>query len=722
MATENRVINYTIKVNSKELTKHLSKIQKLTEDLISNSFKSVKEIENLAASVKNDLVDNLSIVERMYTSIESKTNSMRNSFKQFSKDFANISIEEINFNSTLNSFNNIIQRIDWYIDKVEESIQKTKQLFGNYNQSVKGNGQLGLNSNMSISNSTQGSINPNFIKKANDETGKFNDTLGDFGKIVDTSIGVFSLFSDLAGAASILFEGTAVASGLASAGIATLAIGALAGLTYALIKNNSYSNEAIALNDKHKTSIDNINDALKEGKNLSNNSYQSSLNSLYLPKNYAADIKKMIDDQGNLIGNKEDLIDSINAFNSSMGYSLLYYDEEANKLKSIDGEVENVSKSLDDLFTKKRGESYISSYIGNYQQQMQALDQLKIFEKEKKDMLNEIKEKYAKDGIDMKAFVEYYYTANDDEYTRMVELKKMGVDSNLLNNSKFLEDLGDFKSLTTDLEALNDQTDRLELSTGKFQDFYKAYANNDTYAVDGFLDGANMLEDLDNLDLLIEKIAFAKQNLEATKIEAKNGTMTDEDVQSSQEILDGLYEEFKLKTSFNFDDVIEQATLSGELYGTTYTEQIKGAIDSMNEDMVTDTETSVGQVLGAITTLVSTYIPPKIVIPVTYEIMGGGISSLFYSGLPKSSYDDSQENPQPIISTMNPKTGLQSILAIQSKIGKSIHIKIPEVASTNYSELNTSVVQNLSFNQPIQKPSDVSRALQKAARDLRKVK
>lgn len=723
MATENKIINYTVKVNEKDLSKHLSKIDKIIKRIVLTSYSTINKVVGLTSSINSNLVYNLKNIDGVCTNIENQINNASDSFKKISSEIANVANQVNEFNNTLISIDNVLQKVKEYNRNIIDSKKLTLQLFTLSNQSSKNkkgidNIGLGLgDTNKSISNSVL-----NNIKVTDQESSKLDETLDDLGKNLDTSIGLFSLFADLAGVAGIILEGTAMAAGLASAGIATLAIGAIASVSYALIQYAGYTSDATELNRKHRDSIREINDELRIEKELSANNYQSSINSLHLPEKYATQIEILVDDKGNLLGNKDDLLELINAFNSSIGSTLFSYDEESDKLKYMNGEIENVGKTIDNVLTKKRGEAFVSSYLGNYQNNVQRLDDLETMNQEKKDAMKAIEDKYVKDNIDMEEMIDFLKNNNTDIYTTFQLLSEMGVDPKILENSEFLADMGDFEILKIDSEAITNDIDKLEIFKSKFEDLYLALANNDFDAVASLLDGNMMIDEMSNVDLLIEKIRLAKDNLKEVQTEFMNGTKTEEDVQKSKENLDLLLEKFKLETNLDYDEVEKQASLSGDLYGANYTEKIKTAMDTMNNEMLLNTGLTMLQNLALISSAILSYIPPSIIIPVIIDYVNGDVSRNQSSGKPKASFDDSQEMVQTFTSKGYIKAGLENIIGIQNRIGKSIHISVPSIADENYNESNTSITQNVSFNQPIQKPSDVTRAMQKASRNLRKVK
>ncbi len=724
MATENRILNYTVKVSEKDLNKHLSKIDKITKKIILTSYSTINKVSNLVNSIDSELIENLRNIEEICINIKNQAIGISESYKRISNEIASTANQVSNFsnNSSL-AIGNISQKIEEYNRKIANSKKMMNQLFVLSNQEVKN--KKGTNSNMfgkgdSINSKSNSSLN--YIKLTNSESSKLDTTLEGLGETLDTSINIFSLFADLAGVAVILLEGTSVAASLASAGIAALAIGTIAGLSNAFIQYSGYTTEASELNKKHRDSIKEINDALREGKELSANNYQSGLNSLFLPQQYASEIKKLVDDKGNLIGDKDSLMNAVNAFNSSMGLNLFYYDEESSKLKSLNGEIENVGKTIDNIILKSRGESFVNSYMGIYQQNSQALEALEINKQEKKDAIKAIEDKYIKDSIDIAKVVDFLDKNNTDQYTTIKKLSEMGVNANLLEDVGFTTDLSDFKGLKMELEALNLETDKIEIFKSKFEDFYKALVNNDFDTVEGFLNGNMMLNDLNNLDLLIERIRFAKDELMEVRLEAENGTKSEEDVQKSKENVDMLLQQFKLETNLDFDEVEKQAALSGELYGSNYTEKIKTAMKAMNGEMLMNTGMTMIQNLALISGAVISYVPPSIIIPVKFDILDNPFGLLF--PLIDSSFDDSLEGSviQPNWSSEAIKSSHLMLNSLQQRIVPTISVGIPTLDINLDKGNSTAVTQNINFNQPIQKPSDVTRAMQKASRNLRKVK
>ncbi|MEG0359784.1 MAG: hypothetical protein RR598_11015, partial [Anaerorhabdus sp.] len=117
---------------------------------------------------------------------------------------------------------------------------------------------------------------------------------------------------------------------------------------------------------------------------------------------------------------------------------------------------------------------------------------------------------------------------------------------------------------------------------------------------------------------------------------------------------------------------------------------------------------------------------PTIIIPVEYKAINSPDNPTPSGGNGRgkgASYDDTQEDFRTIQPNYSRMVNLAKnvISGVQNRVARSVGSSSIKVISSG-SNGNTKVNQNINFNQPIQKPSDVTRAMNKAARDLKKVK
>ncbi|RRC92719.1 phage tail tape measure protein [Erysipelotrichaceae bacterium OH741_COT-311] len=208
--------------------------------------------------------------------------------------------------------------------------------------------------------------------------------------------------------------------------------------------------------------VSSVQDANKEVKEL-NKSYKELNDSFYendralAPQvntweRLGAELKNMVDVDGNLVGSKEELIKKINEFNQSVGTTLLQYDEETGKIINQKGEVVNLQTELEKLIDLKKAEAWLDAHKDDYikalEEKRKAMDLIIEKQKEINEAIKQ-RDSYEENSANYRIKDNHIANLNED-MERLVETAK-----------PFQEMISNYEAMG---KALNDMdTDKIDL-------------------------------------------------------------------------------------------------------------------------------------------------------------------------------------------------------------------------------------------------------------------
>ncbi|MEG0661370.1 MAG: hypothetical protein RR443_12395, partial [Anaerorhabdus sp.] len=508
------------------------------------------------------------------------------------------------------------------------------------------------------------------------------------------ALAMYTLKGNIAAKATALLTGglsatALIAGGIAVAGIAALTVGLM---KYEKKVNASYyalKEQKKALDESAKA-MDDLNQKTKESYNLANdeiNSQQRHLNELL----------KNVDATGKYNGEKDRALYLIKELNNVYPDLNLNYDEESGLITTQNGLLKDNIQLIQDMINAKRVQAYLDAGYEEYTEAIknrnEAIKNLSASQLELDEL--EAKKKDAPNS-DM----------TEAEYKRLNFLKAEyipGLEDTIDKNNKLALS---YENVSTTAET--DMLAALNLINGMDLILY---------------DPAKGEEQLTGLKNQVTTIEDTIKKLESTKIEHPEwANAIDERLVALKENLATANLELEEAQIAHDEKMAESAKIAGENQATAHTDAYKTKADTgMGE---AGTSSAKAFEVASKAHLVGITFPEKEVIIrakwVGFEGPGGVSSGAF----PSASYDDTQD-PYPVIQPNYSRMvdmAKNVVSGIQNKVARNVSLSSAKIKLETAGGSSTKISQEFNFNQPIEKPSQVTRAIEKASRDLRKVK
>lgn len=505
---------------------------------------------------------------------------------------------------------------------------------------------------------------------------------------------MYTLKGNIAAKASTLLAGgmssvALIAGGIAVAGIAALTVG--------LMKYEKKVNESFyALKDKKKAldesakAMDELNKKTKESYSLMNDEINSQ-------QRHLSELLKNVDATGKYNGEKDRALYLIKQLNDAYPDLNLNYNEESGLITTQNGLLKDNVQLIQEMINSKRVQAYLDSGYEEYTEAIKGRNEAI------KDLTNSQLEL---DELEAKKKDAPNSNMTEAEYKRLNFLK------------------GEY---IPGLEQTIDKNNKLALS----------YENVSTTAETNMLAALNLINGMDlilydptkgeeqitGLQNQVTTIEDTIKKLEETKIEHPEwANAIDERLIALKDNLATANIELEEAQIEHNAKMEELATNAGLDEATAYTTEYKEKADTG----MAETGLSSAKAFETTSTnhIKCISFPEKEVI-IRAKYVGfegpGGVSTGAFGG---SSYDDTQD-PYPIIQPNYSRMvdmAKNVVGSIQNKVARNVSLGNSKLQIETGGGNSTKISQVNNFNQPIEKPSQVTRAIEKASRDLKKAK
>ncbi|MEG2751363.1 MAG: hypothetical protein RR916_06120, partial [Anaerorhabdus sp.] len=660
-----------------------SNIKETLEVNIKLNQSSFKEIESIAANITNSFSNaGILIQNNMSTALSNVSNSMG-----MLGDTTQASSDDI--------INNV-KSISSNIETLDLTIKKTSD----------GNNFGGLRSSVNETSDT-------IIQKFDGAHGAISDVIATASKfkpfeeaikkneaaiiafsvaiksakaiveIVNLFKGASTVIAGVSMAEQVATVSTTVLTGAVSAlkiMMGGLVVGAIAALVVGLFSLSQNVGDNVKKIREQKEAIEETSKAMEEMNAASKMEFENNSAPIDLQQKYLDSLMSSIDAEGKFVGEKEKLAFWLAELNKSYPDLQLNYDEETGQIMTQNGLLSENIGLVEDLIKSKRAQAYLDAYqddyVENLKMQKESIDQLAVAQAE----YNALKEKEAKGeltGNDKKAM---------EEQAQTIELLK----SNIQNAGVAMEE---------------------------YESIASKVANKDYEGALNTIYGGNIQlydpeKGAEQIALLEEQAATVKSQLDALAENVAEDPSMANSLSDKIEALNAQYEASKEQLALareNFDtqmktDQEETAPTMGKDYAESYkTAAVKGMDDAgkkSGEAFETASQSYIDSII---------FPDKKVKVVAEYENfdwMGGYTSNA--SSYIKSSFDDSQQQNESVIqpfSTGSMVGASRKIIgSLQRRVISTIKVGIPRPNLILDNAGSTAITQNVSFNQPIQKP------------------
>lgn len=510
----------------------------------------------------------------------------------------------------------------------------------------------------------------------------------------------------------------AITGGIAVAGIVALTVGCI---NYTKKLDNT--NNMISKNNRK---MKELRETMKSIQEQSEENFKTQSLEITNSELYAEKISRLVDENGNLTGSKDVLIEAIDRFNQSVGESFYYYDEETGKLMTQKGEVANLSDSIKNLIALKYANAYIDTGMEAYteatKEQSEITDQNRIA----LDKYNEAKDKYS--DYDLTAMNEFYQKIKDGKVGVQElgdTLKNFGID-----DTTFMKIMSEVNGPLETMLSNSKEFSRLEDEIVKpFEAVQTAIANNDSDKLNNFKLGLDVTEEGTSLDNYNTKIVELKDKIkDMDQLKELGIKFNQEEYYATKKQLEEL-ELAKLKIFSTDIGVFEtELTNTEDNYLNPLRGKVQTKLGDIDGDYLEHGTTSGNNFKDRVVPVVDGIsFKPKYVDIYFNVHYPEGLSSA-NGAFGGASYDDTQD-PYPIIQPIiQPNYSRMVDMAkslvggIQNRVARNVSLGNTKIQFETGKGNSTQISQEINFNQPVEKASQVTRAIEKASRDLKKAK
>ena len=519
-----------------------------------------------------------------------------------------------------------------------------------------------------------------------------------------------------------------------------LVVGAVTACTVAYIDWTKKTNEQNISLIKHNKAIEESILKMQVMGIESSKQMESSTEEIILAEKYRKELLENIDAEGVYIGEKGKMMMMLDSLNKTFPDLNASYDEHTGKILDQTGEVVSLDNSVKKLIETKKVEAYMDAYNDDYMEAMKQKEEAINRQMEAQKELMEVEAQLVEKGPEI------------DEYNRLMTEGQSGMASAVLERAGLLDsetlNLIARKQLLD--QAISDDTAFVASNNSiisSYEDVYACYASGD-------IEGA--LTKLNNTEVVLFDPEKSGADVEIMKAQVKSfeddlvvlnalKVSGNIDENSYNEMYEKILEKQKLsQTQLEESEALhnikmqENSKISDELITGASKSLYTESFVETGLNQVAEAKTATNNTTKAIDDLIHVYKPPTVYIPVEYVVVNSPPSG---TGIPtekKDSYGGRSSTPQPFVMSIanlpNPFAPLSyknvlhdpvgyarnEINSISSGMSKRINI---DVATNNSSQpANVKVEQTNNFNQPISRPSDVTRAIEKQSRYILKVR
>ena len=462
-----------------------------------------------------------------------------------------------------------------------------------------------------------------------------------------------------------------------------------------------------------------MNSASKEG-------LSTSLSQIELAKNYGKELNQLISDSEQTIesqGRINFLVDRLNNILPDLG---LHYDEVSGKMVDMNGNAVELEKTLDSFIKHQEGQAYLDAYLDDYEI---ALKEKGILKREQRKLKQEIENTEAIwDGyIEASKTAAEKYGDNSRAYFEEMQ--------------KYFDKVGmidiEIWDMKNNLDVLRETYANNELALEKYEgtinEFRKMQTATNTEDWDTVLAVINGINDVQLFDPVkgkeqVETLRAQREELQLIKADLEEAKNNNEEIDEDlyrvvTERLDLAEAEVDKATKY-FE---EKNKKMGEEIGQKLHDALTGKMSETGLQMADQMTADAQSGIENINTIINSTPMQELVIPVVYRYLNSP-SSLIRATSSKigASYDDFLESPLMISSVGNEAPDFmaearKTIHSIQTRISNGlVSMPVFEAKLVGAGNKQVDVSQTNVFNVPVQKPSDVTRAIEKMNRELAK--
>ncbi|MEA4875397.1 hypothetical protein [Anaerorhabdus sp.] len=720
MTIQKQKLYYEIKINAKEINKLCSNLNKEINSIISYELESINKINDLSQK----LID-------IFSSLNNSIKNTCDVVVDLNSKFVGLVNNSNSILSIINNVNSTLNKLDLelgtskLIDDFDSILSKARLLHSEI-KGIDNLTSLKVNSNL-IENNGKGKYSDGYSKNnsSSNKTYYKNNREESIKGIQDFSNGVSDTAEIAGGLATASYWLDLISIGAAETisgvGLIAAAVTKVLSLIVQVQLNSDNVNNKIVDSVSLYQSVE---EALADVSKTADSNFLDQMLDANKVLQYEDAIKSLVDEHGNLIGSKEELISAVNGYNKSMGDSVLIVDEDTGKLSTQIGKIEDLDSTLDKIDAERTAEIFINTHTEEYEKAIVLQEQLKNQSKEMFDEYKNIKSQYSED--DFNAMMLIKQRSENDEYINnpmklQEDFKNFGIDADTFN--KFNTEMsGVLASLDVYSEKIKEIDD---VVIKPFENVDEMLSTKDEESLLKWKENFDLSTMNESMQAYFDKIKELKDQINVSEeMSNPNGLnlyINEEQLQQTKDELALLKEEFLQIFGLDYDVLEEEGLISGNTYGLAVNKGLDEQTTALADSIIKNVENGTTDATTALTTLINAYVPPTIWVPVKMKIIDSLGKEVFNGD---SSYDDSQTQSIIQPNWMNDAVGVsRNIFSnLQKRITSTITVGIPVSKLSFENAGSTAITQNVSFNQPIQKPSDVTRAMQKASRNLRKVK
>lgn len=565
-----------------------------------------------------------------------------------------------------------------------------------------------------------------FLKETNSMIGKFSKEMNKaekkgihgFEKIKKVIIGT-TKNTKLATVASEAFKFALNPVGL------TLIAGGVIGIAMAFGNLFRKENETIKTSQKNLEAIKAQRQEYQEMQKASEDAISASMTQVDLAQKYGKELIGLVENNDLVAGSQDRINFLVERLNELLPNAGFHYDEVSGKIVDMNGEVVDLEKSLEDLIQTQKAQAYLDAYQDDYAEALKnkknlMQEQIELYEqiKEKESMVND----YQNEAIRLKKL----YGEESEEYAKGM--------------NEFFAEKGmtakDFEMMKFEINALNQEYEEGQAMLKSYNDtiadfeaMQEAIFNQDWDRVNQIMNGMGEfvlfdenkgIEQVDTLQAQVDELQKIKDTLESMK--ADNQTIDEDYLESINEQLDASKEQLEAATEFFSEEEIKRYRENGLASGEEYKNGILSKLDEMNIEMGTKATESGNTIIQNIIDSIQSKTVPPVYVDVKYRYVNS-LENL--SEVPMgASYDDFIDEGLQFTPFSSGTSGFmaqarETIRSVQSRIARNI-VSIPVIENRVLASegKKVEVQQNNVFNVPVQKPSDVTRAIERMNREL----
>lgn len=543
-------------------------------------------------------------------------------------------------------------------------------------------------------------------------------------KKLETAIALATDKTKLATIASKVFN-----SVFSFGGIAMITAGII-GLSVAFVEMCDKETKSVKAAKENLQAMKQQKDQYKEMQQASQDTLKTSMVEIDLTQRYSKELLGLVDSNGVVIGSQERVNFLINQLNDLLPDAGFHFDEETGKIVDMNGEAVNLTDTLKDLIEAQKAQAYLDAYQDDYSEALKNKNDLMERQMALYEEINK-KQAIADQFTERAAEAREKFGLGTEEYNNYMEefYKSVGMSA------------GEMKPLFDELKILNQEYEEgqvvLKGYTDQIKDFeaiQEAIANHDWDKVNEIMNGMGEMqlfdpikgqEQIEGLKQQYEELSKTKQMLEDMR--AKGDVVDEEYLQNITDQTEKAQEELEKSLDFYSDKrhtyFSEEMNLMGDEFKETITEKTGEAGASMAEQMKTDAKTGI----DGINTVIASTPMNAVTIPVVYQSMNNPYEAYGATvSMIGASYDDFIENPSMLTPFSSDASyfmaqARNTMQSLQSRLARGI-VSMPvfETKLVGAGNKQVDVNQTNVFNVPVQKPSDVTRAIEKMNRELAK--